>query len=387
MSVEYIPQFISKLHSIRKDLEIKNEKITGGYREVLLFYPITDDTTRYQMLRRGYWSYLFFGAAIEHVAYGLQIRPGKSFLEWPVHRNSDGDYSHLFAPGIATFLPFLYLRKLQDEDRFSTVSLNWNYIMEVCEPIVELFGTKPYLETFKNYAFDTANQPEESKEANLTRYLRFWKLFDTSKGHDLYHEYVDRLNDDSEWLPEEFPEEDLGIWETRIKVMLASRAYQLTTEDPNESSTIPIVWQGYTMPHGADFQDVNYGHYHTSVCATRNAMHRFAKDIYLFGSDESMRLHPLYKTLDPLSKAFRKYAGEEHYQAALEIEAQGKPLEAWNALVSASYWAGANGHPDLVAKHWQYAITLCEKQSWTEAHEALTLQWEWYQEYLRTTHA
>jgi hypothetical protein len=89
----------------------------------------------------------------------------------------------------------------------------------------------------------------------------------------------------------------------------------------------------------------------------------------------------LYKTLAPLRKDFNGYQGEEHYQAALELIAQNKPLEAWNALVSASYWAGANRQSDYVEKHWQKAIELCKNQNWEDAYDALTTQWEWYRNY------
>ncbi len=374
--------FLERLREIHRWYEEQNDWIPDGYRERIRFYPFVSDTSRYHLLQKGYWSYLFFAQAIPTIEFGLQMQPGKAYKEWPVYQNFEGELSHLYAPHLGTFIPVLNFCDTYQEKKFSDISANWEQNLKIWEPLIELFEAKPYLNTLKEYAFNPANRPAEDAHTNLMQYRNFWKSLDASEAQELYHGYVEQLNDDSDWLPDALPPENLGIWKPRILTMLASRANSIL-KDSNVGWTIPFLWEGYIQPHGADFQDVNFYHELNKVSATRNGMELFADTLRIYAPEVDFQQvnHPLYKTLYPLSKAFRKYTGEEHYQAALELEADNKPLEAWNVLVSASYWAGVNGHPDLVAKHWQYAITLCEKQNWTDAHEALTLQWKWFKQY------
>lgn len=82
---------------------------------------------------------------------------------------------------------------------------------------------------------------------------------------------------------------------------------------------------------------------------------------------------------------FRKvknYAGELHIKAAVILEEEyNDPIGCWNALLSASYWAGKRGDLDGVEMCWGLAIDLSRTHGWREIHNVLSEQMEFYYHY------
>ena len=225
------------------------------------------------------------------------------------------------------------------------------------------------------------NQPGERKEDNVSKYLQFWLHYDKTEGHSILRETINLLNEDKKWLPGALPPGDLGIWETRIKNLLMSRAKSNRVIYGNEKVKDFII-EGFLQPHGYDAEDIVFSQtptYNTSKSSV-DAVTGYFKLAPELLPETFLKSH-FYEAAVQIDKSFNGYKGQEHYQAALVLESEGKPLEAWNALVSASYWAGVNGDPDGVEKHWQKAIEICEKQNWIDALDALTTQWDWYQDY------
>lgn len=249
-------------------------------------------------------------------------------------------------------------------------------------PLLALFGTiAEDIDYLKDYAFTPENKPTNKEKDYIENYLRFWLYFEKTLGHKILLETINLLNEDKKWLPDALPSGDLGIWETRIKNLLMSRAKSNRVIYGNEHIKDFLV-EGFLEPHGYDAEDLIFTHspiINTSKVSINAIVGYFTLEPERL--PESFTKSNFYEAALQIDKNFNAYRGEAHYQAALDLETEGKPLEAWNALLSASYWAGVNGDPDGVEKHWHKAIEICEKQNWADAHEALSTQWDWYQDY------
>ncbi|MBY8961756.1 hypothetical protein KJK34_03215 [Flavobacterium sp. D11R37] len=376
-----INEFQKELLEVNDFLEKESKKINLNYIGYIGFYLRVLDKDKYEALNKGYWSSYFFGHLTDGVSLSLRIFPNSTFKNWSIVQNMEGDFASTFSNNISNLIPIAQLGMLLHKDLFGYVSKDWHIFSRLIDPLLDIFVSRDKLNYIKDYAFNPLNQPiSNNKQNSLSNYLKFWFHYDQSEGHKIMREIIEKLQFDENWLPNSFSHDNLGIWETRIKNMLMSRAYFLTNRSSFEHNK-NFLWEGYQQPHGYDFSDFEYSHY-LQLIRTKNGIHFFAEQIKLFAThiDPEILNHPLYTTLKPLSNDFNAYVGEEHYQAALLLY-QDKPLDAWNALVSASYWAGVNGRPDLVEKHWQKAIELCQNQNWTDALDALTYQWEWYQNY------
>jgi hypothetical protein len=377
-------EFITELEKIKLWLEKESEKLPYKYGEYLGFF-LGSDELKYNALRGGYWSSFFFARITDKINISLRIIPETELVDWPVYKSYQGIYSYTFCNKMSNFIAFNQIGLLLNKNLFSYVNNDWDTLMALALPLFRVFGTDDQLQYIKEYAFNPENQPTSNEEKdNVIKYLEFWNHYDKSEGHKILRETITGLNEDKKWLPDSIPAEDLGIWETRIKNLLMSRAKSNRVIYGNERVK-EFILEGFLQPHGYDAEDLIFTHYPVSNMSkiSINAVvdyFNLAKDTL---PQEFVKSHFFQAALD-IDKSFNAYRGEEHYKAALILESENKPLEAWNALVSASYWAGVNNSPENVEKHWQAAIKLCKKQNWTDAFEALTYQWEWYQEYKKT---
>ncbi len=374
--------FISELKKIKLWLENEDKNLDRNYREYIGFYPLALDKEKYRALAKGYWSSFFFARITDKSNITLRIFPDFTFHDWPVLQNTEGEYSYTICNSLSNFAAFNQIRMLLKNKFFDSVSKNWETTNNLLKPLLELFGTTNEMEFIKEYAFDPDNKPAtDEDEDNIKKYLEFWFHYDKSNGHKVLRELIDALKEDEDWLPETMPKSDMRIWETRIKIMLMLNAKMTRSLHPKETVD-KFIWEGYTQPHGYDSTTIVFSHYpssnpsESSIWTISDYFNLYKDD---FNKTESQRL--LSDAADKIVKSFKAYDGKEHYEAALILEQENKPLEAWNALISASYWAGLNGKTELVETSWQKAIELCQSQNWTDALDALTYQWEWYQDY------
>lgn len=375
-------EFLRELEKIRPWLEAESKNLPNSYREYLGFYPFISDTDRFKALKQGYWSSFFFASLIEEVNISSRIFPAIRFEDWPIYQSQRGSYSYTFCNLLSNFVAFSQVGMLLRKDSFPFISEDWDVLMKLAYPLLKLFKGNDEMEYIKEYAFDSNNQPvSNAPKDNLLNYLDFWFHYDKSPEHAILREIISQLNNDKKWLPDNLPNEDLGIWETRIKNLLMSRAKSNRVIYGNERVKEFII-EGFLQPHGYDAEDILFSHYPISNMSkiSINAVVGYFNLVPEL-LPESFRDSHLYNAALEIDNNFNGYRGEQHYQAALVLESENKPLEAWNALVSASYWAGVNGDSDGVEKHWQKAIEICEKQNWNDAHDALSTQWEWYQDY------
>ncbi len=372
-----LKKFLSDLQDINDRL--KQQKLEVPYIEYLGFYPEIMPDDKYSMLSKGYWSSFFFAGYLEGEVIGMRILPEKSYTNWPIHQNNGGMMSYTVSPSLSTFIAFCQADLLMKTYGFIRVSKDWETVMELCKPLLELFGGFQEMHFIKEYASNLENKPESNDpKANLSSYLLFWNRFDTDPGHPVLRDLIEQLQEDIEWLPESIPG-NAGHWETRIHHLLMSRA-GVEWNVHEQVKVLSFISAGLRQPNGYDQEYSIFSHFPAEV-VPKNAISGI---ISFFDIVEQENLGVfadtyLYRAALRINEDFNGYDGEEHYLAALEFESENKPLDAWNALLNASYWAGANDFPDAVEIHWKKAIELCEKQNWTDAHEALTLQWEWYQ--------
>ncbi len=372
--------FLRQLSEISIELHQKEPQ----YWEYLGFHPYIQDTDKILMLKRGYWSTFFWGSIVQGEGVGSRIFPNLHFEEWSVQQNS-GDTSFTISPSPNAFLASRQGRILFWEECFENVSKNWSYTKELASPFLSLLDGNAAWDLVESYAFDLNNKPHgDSLYDNQELYRMFWNILDTSHGHSVLRNLIDNLWQDFEYLPIAVPEGNLGCWETRIKNILMAQA-EKESELYEVERVVPFLMAGFMQPHGYDPEEgAHLFHFPNFSLTSTNSLSPVLSYFQYHESEfpATFKDDLQFKAIKQLMGTGRlTYCGTEHYQAALELEAQGKPLEAWNALVSASYWAGVNGYPEEVDKHWQQAIDLCEKQNWTDAHEALTLQWEWYSNY------
>lgn len=375
-------EFLNELEKVKLWLEEEQKGLEKNYREYIGFYAEVHPEDKFEALNKGYWSTLFFARLADHVSVGARIFPQLSLKEWSIQQNTDGDYSYTICDKLANFIAFNQTEMLLYNSAFDSVSKNWDTTMHLLKPLLKLFRAANEMEFVKEHAFNPDNKPETNKVLkNLPKYLKFWFHYDKSHGHKVLRELIDALDQDRDWLPESMPEGDLGIWETRIRIMLMLRA-KIKRIMYSKDITDKYIWAGYLQPHGYDSLDIAFTHYpsstpsESSIWVASSSFNLYKDD---FKETETRQL--LSDAARKIDSSFKAYNGKEHYEAALILEKEGKPLEAWNALVSAGYWSGLNRHTEIMEDSWQKAIELCSDQNWEDALDALTYQWEWYQNY------
>lgn len=87
------------------------------------------------------------------------------------------------------------------------------------------------------------------------------------------------------------------------------------------------------------------------------------------------------KLQKPLGKQEDIVAGLYIKAAVILEEEHNDLIGCWNALISASYWAGRRGDLDLVEMCWGLAIDLSRTHGWTEIYNVLSEQMEFYYHY------
>ncbi|KMQ68821.1 hypothetical protein ACM39_05920 [Chryseobacterium sp. FH2] len=186
------------------------------------------------------------------------------------------------------------------------------------------------------------------------------------------------MNENKSYLPD-FEIKDYGIWNIRAYNAIGQRAYSYDLIDLREESKVQFYWQSFIQSHGFDASG-----YSLQILPNTNARTNLEFDLMLSHPDNIYRLpekiqnHPLFLPLERIAKSSKSYNGDAHIEAAKTLDEElNDPLMAWDALVSAGYWNGANfGEPNMNA--WKAAIHLSEKHGWTEINEVLIDQLEFY---------
>ena len=332
---------------------------------------------------QGKWSALHFSARYGvNQTLGIRIFPHIPDKEWPVYRLwPQGEFC---AANMRVFLLdnlVGYLNEFRDEcqkyyDNFDRVS-------ELILPTFKLFGGgEEDIEELKHVVFNKENWPVEGPKldaSRLAKYREFSLRKDPCYGNNYLWKLLDKLIKDQHYMPEPATG-DLGIYEPRIKYLIAWRAsYMLNRELKYYGIQLG---HGLIMPHGYDLDSEDPDYYPDSGRVNRFVLKDFARN---FWDNERTAERP--KELESYPECFAlKRMGEREVdgldgttllEAAAELdEKYNQPIRAWNCLVSAGFWAGGASRDAGDLKKLQdviirAAIFLCEKHGWLEAREVL----------------
>jgi len=375
-----------KLNTIHQDLkELYKDK--KGVDDLLTF-DFTCDNEKERVMnvfRSGYWSVMPFAFGMYN-NFAIKLHPKNKINNSSIVQinNSDGV---TVGANLKTFLPLVNLDFLNDikiikEDFID----NRKEIEEMSLPFRKYTNGLDSLDFFYEYITNPENLDRIEKEGenyhNQT-YLDFWNHYNNTQEQKKYSVLIAKLDADEEFYPK-YQEIDYGLWNNRAYNVLGQRAYgDLNSEFKNIEKH---VWQNLTQTHGFDALDVDFDIIpdpsSNSSSSLRTIIDEFDPNPDLGNSfSKEIVEHPLYEAIQDLRVRQSGYMGEKHIEAAAILDMEhNDPYAAWDALVTASYWAGQAGSK-AIEPMWEAAIYLAEKHNWTEIHEVLVQQYEYYNFY------
>jgi len=339
-------------------------------------------------LKKGFWSIMPFGFEGDNIL-AFQLIPHKNiYRETPiVSFNNTYQECFMFAPNIKATIPMANLKFMTKLALIQELQEEINDAVVLSKSFFDYFGDGD-LEFLKQFLLSELNQErfENADEYKEEFYKEFWThYYDTSENKKAF-ELFDKLIQGSMYLPEfEGVDTDYGLWNNYIGNVLAKRAYsRITVEDKDKWKH---YWRCAQLPHGFDCDDNSFEKYTIHLGHSSFLLNSISES---FDSGweskyemypEEVKKHPLFEATEAIGK-IGGYAGDLHIKAAVTLEKEhNDPIGCWNALISASYWAGKRGDMDLVEMCWGLAIDLSRTHGWTEIHNVLSKQMEFYYHY------
>lgn len=370
------------IKELAKELLGFSSSLDDEKRRVLGFTTNIEDDIKFNLLRKGGWHSLYFASSISF-QYGLRIFPDKKVSDWSVVETDEMGGFTTKAPLLNNFLYFKYLNTISHLDGFVECKNNLNKLEEVVSPFLDFVDGKRGFEFYRDYLLNEANLPTSEDESKLKYYLDFWNHYGDGEGFKTMIDLVGDMLKDEQYIPKNIASVDLGVWETRIKNILAQRAYIIQDDAIPYADAEPFLWQSFVQPHGYDSEEI-YFDYLPSLSSQCNEEIQGVVELLnaeYYEHADYIKESPLYAALVALYGKDDSYLGVQHVEAAMIYDLEHKdPLKAWDCLVSAAYWSGLNSNETFLPA-WKAAIELCERNNWKDAHDALLLQWEFYHDY------
>ncbi len=336
-------------------------------------------------LKRGFWSIMPFGFEGDNIL-AFKLTPQKVLEKTPIvafHEVYQECFT--FASNILATIPMANLKFMTKLTLIQELQKEIENAIILSKPFFDYFGGGD-LEFLRQFLLSGSNQVrfENASKYKEEFYKEFWNhYYDTpenTKAFELFDQLIDRYR----FLPE-YDQTDYGLWNNYIGNVLANRAYSLMKIE------IQDKWKHYwycaQLPHGFDCDDNSFEKY-TIKLGDSSSLLDFIADS--FDSEwesryaifpEEIQKHPLFEATEAIKKV-QAYAGDMHIKAAVILaEEYNDPIGSWNALISASYWAGKRGNLDNVEMCWGLAIDLSRTHGWTEIHNILSEQMEFYYHY------
>ncbi len=379
---------INKVHSDLKEI-YKDKEIS---KKFYLEFDVEDQKAKLiQLLKKGYWSVMPFGfyGYKGNDILAFQLIPGKAILQESPIVSFDKVYQECFtfAPNIKATIPMSNLKLMTKLVLVQELQKQIEDAIVLSQPFFDYFGGGD-LEFLKQFLLSESNQKrfENAPEYKEDFYKEFWShYYNTSENSEAF-ELFDQLVEDGIYLPEyNDTNKDYGLWNNYIGNVLAKRAYSnITIEDKDKWKH---YWRCAQLPHGFDCDDnsfeeytIHVGHSDSLLDSIADAFNSERESKYKMFPKEVQK-HPLFEATEAIRK-IRGYTGDLHIKAAVILaEEYNDPIGCWNALLSASYWAGKRGDLDKVEMCWGLAIDLSRTQGWTEIHNILSEQMEFYNHY------
>lgn len=372
---------LNTMHSDLKQLYKDRKEIKS-----LFAFDFTCDKEKervMQILKKGYWSVMPF-AFETYNNFAVKLHPKNKINKSAIVQidNSDGV---TVAASLKTFLPIRSLKFLK------RIKLIKNYFIskrvefeEVSLPFRQYTNGVDSLDFLYSYISNPENleRIENTVEGYKDQmHLDFWNHYNQSQQQDDYARLITKLDKERKYYPK-FKEVDYGIWNTRVYNALAKRAHVNYKADFAKREK--YLWKSLTQIHGFDSVRLGFHVIPDSVSDSSisklSFINEFDPDLDRTFSKEVLE-HPLYDAIQDLRVRRRGYMGELHVEAAAIFDTElNDPYAAWDALVTASYWAGQAGSK-AIEPMWEAAIYLSEKHNWKEIHEVLVQQYEYYNYY------
>ncbi|WP_210150119.1 hypothetical protein [Chryseobacterium scophthalmum] len=374
-----INKVYSDLKKIYKDIDIK---------KTFNFTFEHEDEKRLLMksLKMGFWSIMPFGFRSDNVL-AFQLNPSKKMLQEYSIISFDNVYKECFmlAPNVKAIIPMANLIYMDKEFFRKRAKERIEETMVLSQPFFDYFGGGN-LEFLKEFLLSESNQErfENFSEYKEDVYKEFWNHYYNTSENAKAFELFDQLIDDCIYLPE-YENTDYGLWSNYIGNVLAKRAYsRITIEDVDKWKH---YWHCAQLPHGFDGDDnsfeeytIHLGHSSSLLDSLSDSFNSEWEEQYAIFPEEVQK-HPLFEATEAIRKV-KNYAGDLHIKAAVILEKEyNDPIGCWNALLSASYWAGKRGDLDGVEMCWGLAIDLSRTHGWREIHNVLSEQMEFYYHY------
>lgn len=363
-------EFVENLKKFSKSIDERKQN-------PLSFNTKISDENLYLLMKKGWWHTSYFSSDI-CFQYGLRMRPNTKYTDWSVVQTSLYATSYTFAPNISSFIYFKFMNGLSNEKVFNEIKEQLPLIKDCAAPFLEFTNGTSKFDFFENYLLKTKNSSTD--EFKIKCYQDFWLHFDVNNEFKVLQTLIHNMLKDASFFPDEIPSENLGIWETRIKNILAQRAYIINEEVLEFEEVEPVLWQSFKQPHAYDSEGIYFKIWPNSTGKARNNINGvvllLAADFY--NHSPEIIESPLYAALLALENNTNGYFGVQHMEAAAIYDLElNDPVMSWNCLVNAAYWSGVNTSETFLPA-WEAAISLAEKYEWKDVHFALKAQYDWY---------
>lgn len=377
---------MNKIHSDLKEI-YKAKDIKGNLK---FEFDVEDQKAKLmKLLKKGFWSvmpFAFHGHKGNDIL-AFQLIPGKKIEEAPIV-SFDKVYQECFmlSPNIKAIISMVNLMYMDEESSVKRRQEAIEETIALSKPFFDYFGDGD-LKFLKEFLLSESNKKRFEKAAEYKEdfYKEFWSHYyntpENTKAFELFDRLIQRLN----YLPEYEDADDYGLWNNYIGNILAQRAYsKITMEDKDKWK---YYWHCAKLPHGFDCDDNSFEKYtidpgHSSLLldSISSSFNSNVENKYAI-FPEGVQKHPLFEATEAIRKE-SGYAGDIHLKAAVILEEEYKdPVGCWNALISASYWAGKMEQLDTVEMCWGLAIDLSKTHGWIKIHNILSEQMEFYYHY------
>lgn len=356
--------------SVLKDLGVAFEDEHEQVRAMSLFQD-------------GYWFLMPFAFDSSNI-FAARLQPENSIKDSDVvYRKSDDAIT--LAPYLKSFPVFINLKYCKSIGIVTKMIENeLKDVLKISEPFLSYFQEVSMMDFHANYICNTDNLLVLKNPAeNFDRvFLDHWNHYYPIEGQKLYAELMITLLDKKRFLPK-YEKRDFGVWNNRMNYALSNRAYM--RRDLSFEEKEKFFWDALSQTHGFDALDVSFelipNLSSDSGMTIRMVIDEFdTSDTEVKFSDEILK-SPLFHAVQKLRADGVSYDGMAHFEAAKIFDVEhNNPSKAWEALVSASYWAGKK-HSKAIEPMWEAAIYLSEKSGWKEINEVLIQQFEFYQKH------
>lgn len=376
---------INKLHSDLK--KIYHDKKESDRAFLFKFKNEDENEKLITFMKMGFWSVAPLGFYSDNIL-GIRLTPEKLLKKSPiVFYNNSYQECFTFAPNLLAIIPMSYLRFMGKPKTIAELQEKIDGAVNISKPFFDYLGDGD-LDFLKEFLISEANQERFKDAFNLedSFFKEFWDHYYDKPEQKRAFQLFEKLKEKRIYLPNYKPT-NYGIWNEYVGNVLAQRALDLLNME--YENKWQHLWHCAQLPHGFDCDNKGFDHYKISLGNSDSLISHLSlsfdsewEDQYAMFPEEVQK-HPLFEATEAIRiNGQYGYTGEKHFEAAVRLEEEYKdPVAAWNALISASYWAGRRECLDLVEKAWQQAIDLSEKYSWIEINEVLKDQLEFYYHY------